>query len=371
MEIQKTSAVSGISANANKPPKDFASLQAGASLNAVVAGKSDANTYLLKLADGRLIRAQTLNELMLGQILKLEVVKPGAVPELKIIWPENPAQTNALDLPNTLRQLLPKQVNLADFANTLKQASTAPLDKSSPVSVAITTALNTLLAKDELMTADGVKQAVANSGVFLEAKLAHQLSPQGDMKGQLLALADALQKTSLPKANESGLPPILANTAIADQNQALLAKTEGAIARIVLDQLASLPQNNEAQATWQVSIPFTDGSHTDNVSLNIKREENHNPAQPQANWSVVLELNPPGFGPLHCKISLVDDKVDTYFWSDAEAGMLQVQNNLDILAQRYTEAGLAVGHLNVVDAARMRSETTENKPMPTLLDEFA
>ena len=372
MEIQKSSAIQSISSNANQPPKDFSRMPAGSSLNAVVVDKAEDNTYTLKLSDGRLVRAHTDSELQPGQVLKLEVIKSGAIPELKIVLPEHTGSTTPLVLQNALRQLLPKQVNLTDFALALRQIASSSTAKNNPVNTAIQELLGSLLTKEDLMTEEGVKQAFNNSGAFLEAKLAHQLSPQGDIKAQLLALANALQKTSSAQVNP-GLAHTLPDQLSAglDPNNLLLAKTEGAIARIVLDQLASLPQINEPQTTWQIGIPFTDGAHTDTVNLKIKREDNSNPAYSQPNWSVVLELNPPGMGVLHCKISLFDDKVDTYFWSDFQDGITQVQDNLDMLANRYMEAGLAVGNLNVVDGARMTSEPDNKELMPSLLDEFA
>jgi hypothetical protein len=373
MEIQKTQAISGVSANANKPPQDFSKLQAGAMLNAVVSGITGDNTYILKLLDGRLIRAQTLNELALGQVLKLEVVKAGAVPELKIagVPPEHAGQPAALAVQNALRQLLPKQVELKDLTALLKQAAGIAQGKSEPVSAAIQSTLAALPAKTDLMTAEGVKQGIANSGVFLEAKLARQISPHGDIKGQLLVLAEALQKNPPTKADDAAVFKSLADDGPTTSNPALLAKTEGAIARITLDQLASLPHNEESQNSWQISLPFTNGQHTESLNLKIKREPSRNPAQQQAGWSVVLELNPPGMAPLHCKVSLHADKVDTYFWSDSEPNLQQVQEHLGLLAQRYAEAGLTTGHLNVVDAARMRAETAEKTHLPTLLDDFA
>ncbi len=373
MEIQKTTAIKSISSDSNNPPKDFSKLQPGSSLNAVVLEKSADNTYTLKLSDGRLLHALTQNELQLGQVLKLEVVKPGAVPELKIVLPTLTGQTTPLNVQNVLRQMLPKQVNLTDFALALRQVANMATDKSSPVSAAIQQALGSLLSKEDLMTAEGLKQGVNNSGVFLEAKIAHQLTPQGDIKASLLTLANALQKATINQVGNptfasalpTGIPEML------DQNNALLSKTEGAIARIVLDQLASLPQTNEPQNTWQIGIPFTDGAHTDTVNLKIANEGKPNQAPNKANWSVVLELNPPGMGIVHCKISLNDDKVDTYFWSDLQSSILQVEDHLDTLADGYTEAGLVVGNLTVVDGSITQPDSPDKALMPGLLDEFA
>jgi hypothetical protein len=372
MEIQQSSAIKGISPDANTPAKDFAKLQPGSSLNAVVTDKLADDTFTLKLSDGRLVRAHTQNELVQGQVLRLEVVKAGDIPELKIIWPDHPGQSMQSIMQAALRQLLPKQVNLTDFALALKQAAALSPGKTDPISAAIQSTLETLLAKEDLMTADGVKQGVNNSGVFLEAKIAQQLTPQGDMKAHLLILANALQKADLNQAGHSTLAQTVPNTIndMLDQGHSLLSKTEGAIARIVLDQLASMPQNNEPQNAWQINIPYTDGAHTDTVNLKLTREGQSSQGHHQ-NWSVIIELNPPSMGIVHCKISLIDDKVDTYFWSDFQASMTQVQDNLHLLGNRYTDAGLAVGNLNVVDASIMKSEPSEAALMPGLLDEFA
>ncbi len=373
MEIQKTSATQSITSDSTNPQKDFSKLPSGSSLNAVVIDKADDNTYTLKLSDGQLIRAHTQNELQLGQLLKLEVIKTGLVPELKIVWPERLAQTTQLNIQNVLRQMLPKQVSLTDFTLALRQLANLTSEKSNPLSAVIQQTLGTLPSKEDLMTSEGLKQGINNSGIFLEAKIAQQLTPQGDVKGQLLTLADTLQKAPL---NQVSNPTLAQATAYAtadrpDQSNALLAKTEGAIARIVLDQLVSLPQNNGPQNTWQIGIPFTDGAHTDTVKLKIT-QEGHSTQDPyQSNWSVVIELNPPGMGIIHCKISLIDNKVDTYFWSDFQSSILQAHENIDLLANRYAEVGLVVGNLNVVDGTRMASESPEKELLPTLLDDFA
>jgi Flagellar hook-length control protein FliK len=369
MEIQKSTAVSGISSYSNNPPKEFPKLQAGASLDAVVIEKSEDNNYTLKLTDGRLLHAQSQTELQPGQTLKLEVVKSGTVPELKIVWPDQPGTKTELILQNALKQLLPKQVNLTELASLLRQNATAPTEKAN---AAIGAVLDSLVPKNQLMTAEGLKEAVTNSGVFLEAKLAQQLNPQGDLKGQLLLLANALQKAVSEQAvanTARTLPDQLPS--LLDASHTLLAKTEGAVARIMLDQLAALPQDNQTQTTWQIGIPFTDGAHTDTLNLKIQREDAANSAQLQPNWSVILELNPPGMGMLHCKISLFDGKLDTYFWGDLPDSMNQIQENLDMLAARYTEAGLAVGNLDVVDGAKISTEPSQKERMPPLLDEFA
>jgi Flagellar hook-length control protein FliK len=371
MEIQKTSAPPVITLDPKSLSRMLSQLQPGYSLDAVVTAKLAENNFVLKLSGGQLLHAQTPNVLELGQILKLEVIKAGTVPELKIVVPQQAVQPEQAVVLQALRQFLPKQQSLTDFAVSLRQIATLTAGKSDTVSIAIHEALGALLSKDEIISAEGLKRGINNSGVFMEAKLANLLTPQGDLKGHLLALADALQKVQGGQTADSAptktLPNVLAGGI--DIDNALLNKTEGAIARIVLDQLASLPQNDDQQNTWQIEIPFTDGHHTDTVKLKINQESKSNQASQQANWSVMLELNPPGLGTLHSKISLVDDSIDTHFWSDQQTITALVREHLDLLSARYMQAGLAVGQLNALEG-RVDNITSSGFPLlPTLLDE--
>lgn len=361
-------------------------LQVGTALNAVVADKLTENNYLLKLSDGMQIRAQTLQALEPGQALRLEVVKTGVVPELKIVLPGRPTQPGQAALQQALRQFLPKQQNLSGLAGVLKQfAADLSAEKTGAVSAAAQDLLASIPTKDALMSADQVKHAVGNSGVFFEAKLANQLSPKGDLKGILLTLADALQKSQASRSSLTGNETTPKTThAAADANlglasgfpgaiendRALLKTTESAIARIVLEQLSALPQDNETQQVWQIEIPYVDGHHSDAVKLKIKREDDARTETSLACWSVILEINPPGMGILHSKISLVDGKVDTYFWSDRQNTAADIGQNLDVLANSYNGAGLTVGNLDVLEGTPINTNPSDTPFQQPLLDEY-
>ena len=133
--------------------------------------------------------------LELGQTLKLEVAKVGAVPELKIINEQPNMQPDKAVVLQSLREFLPKQQNLTDLAVSLRQlVETASANKPDAINKAISEVLAAMPSKDNLVSAEGVKQSISNSGVFLEAKLAEQLPPQGDLKAQLLCVGRYLTK---------------------------------------------------------------------------------------------------------------------------------------------------------------------------------
>ena len=209
MEIQKISAPLITLSDPKSLSRFLSQLRPGYTLDAVVAAKLAENSFVLKLSGGQLLSAQTLNVLELGQILKLEVIKAGTVPELKIIVPERTALPEQAAVTQALLQLLPKQQSLTDFAVSLRQIAKLTMGKSDAVSLAIKEVLGAILSKDELVSAEGLKRGISNSGVFLEAKLANLLPTlQGDLKGHLLTLADALQKAQGNQTTPSGAEAI-------------------------------------------------------------------------------------------------------------------------------------------------------------------
>lgn len=373
MEIQKISAPAIISTEKRDISRDLSRLQPGSIQVAVVLEQLAENTYVIKLADGQLVRAQTPQMLTLGQKLNLEVVKAGELPELKIVSSQTAGSQEQRAVSQALRLFLPKQQSLGDFAVALRQFASVTEGRADGINALIQSVVSGLMSKEELMSAEGVKQGIQNAGVFLEAKLASNVPPQGDLKAQLLILKDNvqqfLQNPDVSAGNAADVDRIFASV-LAENASALLSKTEGAIARVVLDQLASLPQNDDQQQLWQIEIPFTNGNRTDSVKLKITRDGKAGQDTKTATWSVVLELNPPGLAPLQAKISLMGDKVDTYFWS--EQGNLNelVRQRFDELASRYQQAGLAVGRLGVRDSPLASGKSMETVFPSQLLDEY-
>lgn len=397
MEIQRPSAVLKPLFELKGLTRLLSELRLGSTLDAVVETKLSENNVILKLAGGQLLRAQTQLVLEPGQTLKLEIVKGGAVPELRVVLTEQAVAPEAFAIQQALRQFLPKQQSLNDIAATLQHISAAqtgtPTRLPEPLSSTIREILGTLLSRDELSSAEGLKRGVNNSGIFLEAKLQNLpvLLP-GDLKSHLLTLLDTLQKlqlslpistitaeTAATLAKPSTGSPEIANKALdtaalnlaienPETTKILLNKTESALARIVLDQLASLPQNDSRQCVWQLEIPFTDGDHTDAAKLKINRERKTRQGIDQDRWSVELELNPPGLGTVHSRITLTGESIDTYFWSDQENTTHLIRDHLDLLSARYSQAGLEVGQLS----ASQGGAPTGEKPyalLPKLLDE--
>ncbi len=350
-----------------------ATFQIGEILAATVLEKLSDNHFLLQLSQGgRRLHAESSIELDNGQELQLEVIKAGETVELRVVKGDSSADGLAEIEQQAYRQLLPKQQSLSVLIEHLLQTMSAENNHRLPgvVQEAIRQLLN-VLPDAAGLTPEKIKQAILASGVFLEAMLGQ--SPQqplvalpDDFKAKLLRLFDALKsvqpvKGSLAEPTErsavapssdgtaDGSPEMLAATLLREAQRNLkdlLENTESALAKVALDQLASLPRVDGEQA-WQLELPFCSGRGGDSVRLRITEDRNASAGDAGApRWSVLLELNPPGLGEIHCRINIVGERVDAFFVSQDALTANLILVNLNLLDSRFRQAGLEPAHLD-------------------------
>jgi len=150
----------------------------------------------------------------------------------------------------------------------------------------------------------------------------------------------------------------------------LLNRTESALAKIVLDQLASAPQPDSTTQNWRLDLPFQNQGRAETASLQISRDggrQGGGEGDASLPWAVTLELKPPGLGTLHSRLTLYRGEVSGVFWSDAPATAELVRQHLDILDFRLRAAGLKTGQLDA--AVGTPPETISAQVRPRLLDE--
>lgn len=123
-------------------------------------------------------RAQLTNapsNLQAGQELKLEIVKSGILPEFKIV----PVATHIPEakIAEFTKQFLPRHEAPPVLLNQLLK-DLPKLTENKNVSQALKNIalkiVQSLPPKEQLVTSQGLKQAIANSGLFLEAKMPAQ-----------------------------------------------------------------------------------------------------------------------------------------------------------------------------------------------------
>lgn len=375
-----------------------------------------------------LVRAQT-GELPLspGQTLRLEVASLKEQPVLRLL---DLVASNPLTA--AMRNTLPRQQPLAPLLASLARAAGDPAASRqlAPEVVHVARELfSRLPAAASLGQAAGLREALRNSGLFLESKLARTAAgaapaapstpsrPPGagaDFKANLIRLVQVLRENSAnstPSAPRSGatgpgpatatglpaaapappspvtlgvipaharaaaaagvqgdpaVPPLrgqppqpqamatsLARLSAALDPVELLRQSEGALARIQLNQLSSLAHEGQAAAGWPIELPVRRDGHVDLWSLSIRRDPDRGGTgaaeENTPGWSVTLAFELPGLGPMQARVALRGTRITAQFFSPVQTIPPLVRAHLPLLDARLRAAGLEVGELGCSD----------------------
>ncbi len=364
-------------------------------------------------------RSQLLNapsDLKIGQNLNLEAIKTGPMTAFKVIPPQTNLGASEAKIAEFVKQFLPRHEAAPVFLNQLiKDLPQLMKNETVPQALKDIAAqiIQNLPPKEQLVSSQGLKQALTNSGLFLEAKLpaqaelikvlpqlikneslplsiqriainvlqnltqkdpllnipASQPKPlsttelaalklnlekqtatsntapldQEDFKANLLKFIDAL-KQELSAQNE--LPP---NPVELDLLKNLQTKTENTVAKIVLDQLVSLPKEESTKQVWVIDIPFLDRQRAESVRVEIQQEKENTQYAGNKDWSVNITITPPELGTIHCLVSYRNEVINTFFKSNSFKTAELIKHNLDYLKNQLEESGLKTGHLDAQD----------------------
>lgn len=368
---------------------DLRAWQVGQLLQAQVVSGTVNNQVTLRIGQS-MIEAQTQTSLAPGQTLTVQVVRLGDQPILKVL-PQQAPPALADPLSAALRTALPKQTGLAPLLANLgllaqsAGAGSTPPPLPATVLQAAAQIYRDLSDSHQAATARGLQQAIRDTGLFLESKLA-QLTRGGnaelgtDFKAALLRLQTLLNDTprpsplpatpagqsaaTLPREAATALPapplrglplqaqaasaPTLARAALAGiALDELQQQTEGSLARLQLNQLASLPDSAEPQPSWLLELPLRHQAQVDLFHLRIGREgagqaDNAESGRP---WVVSLAFDLPGLGPVQARVAVLGEQVSTTFWAEQASTTQAFHSHLETLRQNLQQAGLGIGDL--------------------------
>ncbi|MDD5228637.1 MAG: flagellar hook-length control protein FliK [Methylococcales bacterium] len=158
-----------------------------------------------------------------------------------------------------------------------------------------------------------------------------------DFKNDLFKLMHTL-KQGIEQQNELALTETQVNGL-----QQLQTKTENALAKVVIDQLHSLPKEDGKQV-WAFELPFLMGNQAETLKMEIQRDKANQSVDAQAqHWSVNLTLSPPKLGEVQCVISYQNGVVNTYFKNQQPQTTVLISQHLENLKQQLQKVGLMTG----------------------------
>ena len=245
-----------------------------------------------------------------------------------------------------------RQASLAPLLADLSQALARP-DLPSVVKAAIGQVLAFQLPAGGPLTPEIIRQAVAQSGLFLEAHLA-QAAPGAaappDLKAALLTLLQALpprpagdlapppQRTAPPVRGAaltaqapapSGLP---AEADLAAVVQHLRPQVEQALARQTLHQLASLPDGSTS--AWMFELPIATPQGAALAQFEVDRDAPEaDAAGAEASWRVRFSVDIEPLGPVHVHLGMTGDRAAVTVWAERAGAVELLRGQGDALAK--------------------------------------
>jgi hypothetical protein len=282
---------------------------------------------------------------------------PAATPEAPVATsPQSQAQPTSLE--TALQTAVSRQGGLGSLLADLAIAVEAP-ELPAPVQAAAAKVLALQQPLETPPSADQMKQALAQSGLMLEARLATDgAPPDDDLKAALLILLQALETTPAGSAKAGPAAPALAPPYRGGpvQGQAALASTlsgdaasdailqrlvqgaEATLARQTLMQLASAPGAVAAQTPqWLFEIPFVVPPGAAIAQFEIGRDEDEHAStaseEAEPTWRARFSLNLDPMGPVHARISLRGGRVRVMLWAERGVTAAQLDAQRDALSR--------------------------------------
>ncbi len=345
----------------------------GQILNATVTQIPSSNQVTLQIGNNS-VDARSNTPLDVGQTLRLKVVETGDMPVLRIV--SDPVKGNPATA--ALRNLLPRQQSLLPLlANLALVAQSAPqIGQSQDQGTAqlIQQILNQLPSSSSMTTGAGVRQALLDSGVFLESKLADQLKSgyranlDSDLKAGLLRLFNRLltqtsQGEMSPRATppnsttyDDAPPPLRGHAPqpqasvspappqpSADKSAAsgILGQVDAGLARIQLSQLASETSGQSPVPSWTAELPVRHQDRVDLFQVRITRDDRQSSSESEQ-WSVSLAFDLEKLGPIRATVTLMEQGISVALWAEHEATTAVFNQHLESLGRGIEKAGLKV-----------------------------
>ena len=275
--------------------------------------------------------------------------------------------------PELIRAAALKQNGLgplfAALASALEFAAKPDAPPSGPLEKLAGALLDARLPSGAPVEAPAVKSALANSGIFLESKLAAGVPAAigPDRKALSLALKEEARAISgeaapPPRAASArpplqGLPPEAQPSAQSPETlsraeaAAVIRDAAGAAAeRITLQQIASLPDPARAAAaqTLVFEIPLAFGRATAVADFRIEGEGGYAEALERARqWRVKFAVDLEGAGPLHAEIIVSGKSASVALWAERGAAREELNSGSEALRAGLAESGLELARLDI------------------------
>jgi Flagellar hook-length control protein FliK len=383
----------------------------GQILNATVVSKKSPDSFILQIGNQQ-FEAKTDQRIPLniGQQLKLSVEKLDSPVTFKVLE-QNTTKVIHEAKQQLLRENIPKQAGMEKLTTVLAQVSKNVKDViktlPAPIEQQFKKLIEQLPVRSSLNNEAGLKTAIKNSGIFLEAKLLTEASnkPESfiktsnsasqkasthtiaqsllqtgkldiatDLKTNLLQLSDVISKYKQSTNTTSQVNSFFKQAVLADSEMTsnISSKTrntnanttkaiemalkveadilskhiESSIARIEVNQSKAIVTHDNQAPLWSIELPVKDKQDIDLLKLNIQADKDSKSNKDQEQkWSTDLRITFENIGTISAKLSIIDKEVNATLWSENQILNELINNNLSVLNNQIEKCGLSTGKI--------------------------
>jgi len=258
------------------------------------------------------------------------------------------------------RAILPRQQNLVESLQKLIDSNQPKGEPLPPnIKASIEALIKQLPPPEKVSNTPQLRQALADTGLFTEAKLLTGLVSRSDLKVNLNQLISLIRpmlaelQGGIGKSKggvKPGASPAHSGISAAQLNLLgeLFRNSDSAIARIQAQQLASLPQDESTQQIWHHELPIYHNDKLESLSILIERERCADGDNESTPWGITLQMNLSPLGPMRAQLKLTGCMISTTFWAEEKRTLTLVNQNLPTLKSAFERAGLEVSDLRVL-----------------------
>ncbi len=375
----------------------FKALQIGQILHALVLGRNKHGLLELKIGTQR-VTANTRQSFQPGAALKLIVIENDENLVLQVLNKNNQQPTKPL-LTRLLRHSLPfynPPAKLFKALNSVKLLNVTNAKKlPQTVLKQITKTMITMPDKQSISSSRGLKQAIENSGLFLEARLGKHLQSKApldsaqnimnqDFKAGLLRINQTLEQSLVAtaqapkglfqqnKVNDKTVKPEFsqttnlakpkARTVQAETHQSdminmsrkdfpelidLKRLVESAIARIQVNQTNAIVTDESQIPVWQIDLPINDEQESSLAQIRITYEERPgDDGSSERKWSMAITLDLENMGKIHIRVTQLGEEISSSIWAENDSTYRLIDQHLEQLSERLQRTGLNIDCIN-------------------------
>lgn len=265
-----------------------------------------------------------------------------------------------------LRERLPQQNGYAPLLSTLDALSRRPQLRQlpDPLREALAVLDHAVRLPEEITRGEGLREAIARSGLFLEAQLAQPRTDLAalatdDWKAALLRLAATLEPhaPARPPARGAETPPPLQQRGLqppqarqptplelleSEGIDALIERLHGDV-RAALARLEVAQLDNTQATAWMIEIPVQGEGGRDVLQLHLAfgRAEEGSGA-----WTLGFSIDLPPLGPVQGELHLRDLRLGVRLWAERGDTVERLERQFPALRQRLAACGLLLDQLS-------------------------